>query len=277
MDEQKYIETGNLIFSFHTEKEKEKDGFLANTILTFQLSGKLSIETSTEKIETKSEDILLIRKNQLVKVSKFPFEGENFRTITLLFEEDVLRNYALKNDICIQQKYKGKQNILIPKTSFLQGFVSSLLPYGENPDTHISIKLGLLKIEEAIELLLQVTPELKDFLFDFSELYKVDLEKFMSQNYQFNVPLEKFAQLTGRSLASFKRDFQKTFGASPRKWLKNRRLTEAYYLMDKMAKKPSEVYLDLGFENISHFSNSFREKYGISPKQLKEKLKTGSR
>lgn len=269
MNEQNYIETGNLIFSFHTEKEKEKDGFLSNTILTFQLSGRLTLETSTEKIQTKSNDILLVRKNQLVKVSKSPFEGEAFRTITIIFEEKTLRNYALKNEIKIQQKYKGKLNILIPETPFLKGFVVSLLPYGEKNDTHISVKLEQLKMEEAIELLLLAAPELKDFLFDFSELYKIDLEEFMSRNYQFNVPLEEFAQLTGRSLASFKRDFQKTFGVSPRKWLQNRRLTEAYYLMKKKEKKPSEVYLGLGFESISHFSNAFTEKYGVRPSQLK--------
>lgn len=269
MNEPQYTETGNLIISFHTEKEKEKDGFLPNTILTFQLSGNLSLETSTEKISTKSGDILLVRKNQLVKVSKLPFEGDAFRTITILFEEEALRNYALKNDIKIQQKYKGKLNIFVPETPYLKGFVSSLLAYGENPNAHITARLGELKIEEAIELLLQIKPELKEFLFDFSELYKIDLEKFMSLNYQFNVPIEKFAQLTGRSVASFKRDFQKTFNTSPRKWLQNQRLTEAFYLIDKKKKKPSEIYLELGFESISHFSNAFKEKYGLRPTQLK--------
>lgn len=277
MKNSEYIETGNLVFSFHTEKEKEKDGFLSDTILTFQLSGQLSLETATEKIFTKADDILLVRKNQLVKVSKSPFEGEAFRTITILFKEEDLRKFALKKQIQINQKYKGKLNIIIPQNEFLKGFFTSILPYGEKPQTHISVTLGQLKVEEAVELLLQTKPELKDFLFDFSELYKIDLEKFMLLNYQFNVPVEKFAQLTGRSVTGFKRDFQKTFDSSPRKWLQDKRLTEAHYQIEKNNKKPSEIYLELGFESISHFSNSFKDKYGITATQFKMTTQNSSR
>ena len=70
-------------------------------------------------------------------------------------------------------------------------------------------------MKEAVQLLLHTMPGLTEFLFDFSEPHKMDLEKFMRANYQFNVPVEKFARLTGRSLAGFKRDFQKAFGMAP--------------------------------------------------------------
>ncbi len=211
-----YIETGNLVFSVNTKKERERDGFLSDTILVFQLSGQLILETSSEKISTRAGDMVLIRKNQIVKVSKAPFEGEDYRTKIILFKEEALRKFALKKHIEISQKYRGKSNIFIPKNDFLNGFFASIQPYGDQPKTTISLTLAELKVEEAVELLLQVNPELKEFLFDFSEPYKIDLEKFMSQNYQFNVPLEEFAKLTGRSLATFKRDFQKTFDTSPR-------------------------------------------------------------
>ena len=105
------------------------------------------------------------------------------------------------------------------------------------------------------------------FLFDFSEPYKIDLEKFMLSNFHFNVPVERFAQLTGRSLAAFKRDFQKIFGMAPRHWLQEKRLTEARHLIEKMNKKPSTIYLDLGFESLSHFSHSFKKKFGRAPSE----------
>lgn len=150
----------------------------------------------------------------------------------------------------------------------MKGFFVSILPYGEKPHTPITIKLGQLKVEEAIELLLQTKLDLQDFLFDFSEPHKMDLEKFMALNYQFNVPVEKFAQLSGRSLADFKRDFQKTFGTSPRKWVQEKRLSEAHFQIESNNKKPSEIYLELGFESLSHFSNSFKNRYGVAPTQL---------
>ena len=115
--------------------------------------------------------------------------------------------------------------------------------------------------------MLHTMPELREFLFDFSEQHKIDLERFMLRNFHFNVPLEKFARLTGRSLAGFKRDFQKAFGTSPRQWLQERRLAEARHLIESRKRKPSAIYLDLGFESLSHFSHAFKKKFGKAPSE----------
>ncbi|MEJ0031632.1 MAG: hypothetical protein WDO15_15205 [Bacteroidota bacterium] len=66
-----------------------------------------------------------------------------------------------------------------------------------------------LKMKEAILTMVETKPELKDVLFNFADPHKIDLEAYMNQNFHFNVHLDHFAYLTGRSLASFKRDFQK--------------------------------------------------------------------
>ena len=125
--------------------------------------------------------------------------------------------------------------------------------------------MGMLKVKEAVHLLLYTMPAIAELLFDFSEPYKMDLEKFMLSNFHYNVPIEKFAILTGRSLAGFKRDFQKLFGMAPRQWLQERRLTEARHLIESKNRKPSAIYLDLGFESLSHFSHSFKKKFGKNP------------
>lgn len=72
MKHSEFVETGNLVFSITTEKERQRDGFLSFTILTFQISGKLTLETSGGKITTRAGDMLLVRKNQFVKVAKSP-------------------------------------------------------------------------------------------------------------------------------------------------------------------------------------------------------------
>jgi len=59
--------------------------------------------------------------------------------------------------------------------------------------------------------------------------------------------------MTGRSLSAFKRDFKAIFNETPGRWLIQKRLQEAYFLIDKKNKKASEIYLDLGFEDLSHF------------------------
>jgi AraC-like DNA-binding protein len=42
-------------------------------------------------------------------------------------------------------------------------------------------------------------------------------------------------------------------------------LTEARHLIQIRHQKPSAIYLDLGFESLSHFSHSFKKKFGKSP------------
>lgn len=263
-----HIEAGSFVFTFLTEKEKEKDEFIENTMLIFQISGKGVIQSSDENLETKAGDILLMRKNQFIKIAKTPCDGRDFRTVIIIFDEEFLQTYALQNEIAIMGNYNGKRNTFIPKTKFLQGLFTSLIPYGENPNAKISEKLKQLKLEESIELMLQAKPELVNFLFDFSQIHKIDLEKFINQNYQFNLPLEKFAHLSGRSLAAFKRDFNKVFNTPPRSWLQKKRLKEAHFQLENGTKKPSDVYLTLGFESLSHFSNSFKKLYGYSPTNL---------
>ena len=88
----------------------------------------------------------------------------------------------------------------------------------------------------------------------------------------FNMSLEKLGYLTGRSLSTFNRDFKKLFNTTPQRWLTDKRLELAYYQLLEKRKKPTEVYLEVGFEDLSHFSFSFKKKYGVSPVQLTSAL-----
>jgi hypothetical protein len=49
----------------------------------------------------------------------------------------------------------------------------------------------------------------------FSEPGKIDLEAFMNRNFHFDVSLERFAYLTGRSLSTLKRDFKDLYNLPP--------------------------------------------------------------
>ncbi|WP_308993454.1 AraC family transcriptional regulator [Mariniflexile litorale] len=111
-------------------------------------------------------------------------------------------------------------------------------------------------------------PELYGVFFDFGKPEKINMEEFMNQNYKFNVGIERFAHLTGRSLSAFKRDFKQIFNDTPNRWLIQKRLQEAYFLINKKKQKPSEIYIDLGFEDLSHFSFAFKKQFGMSPKNL---------
>jgi AraC-like DNA-binding protein len=96
----------------------------------------------------------------------------------------------------------------------------------------------------------------------------IDLADFIEQDYMFNMPLNKFSYLTGRSLTTFKRDFDKIYGVTPQRWLTKRRLKLAHYLLSESKQKPVDVYREVGFENLSHFSYAFRKQFGYAPKEI---------
>jgi len=212
-------------------------------------------------------EMLLIGKNQVGTLTKTPLPGENYETIVISLQEDLLRKIVLEEKLEADRKYIGPPNILIPSNEFLQGYFKSIVPYARSAGASMTDEMGILKVKEGVKLLLLALPHLRNYLFDFSQPHKIDLEKFMLNSYQFNVPIEKFAQLTGRSLASFKRDFQKIFAAPPRHWLQDKRLDAAKYLIETKHQKPSAIYLDLGFKSLSHFSTSFKKKFGRSPNE----------
>ena len=123
------------------------------------------------------------------------------------------------------------------------------------------------KIKEVILTLVEIMPELKSVLFDFHEPFKIDLVAFMDANFASDLDVEGFAHYTGRSLSAFKKEFGEIFGEAPGKWIISRRLQEAKTLMENGA-KPLDVYLTVGFKNLSHFSTAFKRQYGYPPSSL---------
>ncbi|WP_221391491.1 AraC family transcriptional regulator [Dyadobacter sp. NIV53] len=269
---------GVIFYSYLSAERKEKVCFWNHHTLVLQVSGQFMLETSAQNISMTGGEMLLIGRNQLGTLTKSPVPGGtvpggmvpggNYETIVISLQEDLLRKIALEEKLGADRKYIGPPNILIPSNEFLQGYFQSIVPYARNSGAAMTDEMGILKVKEGVKLLLLAMPGLCNFLFDFSEPYKIDLERFMVSNFHFNVPIEKFAQLTGRSLAAFKRDFLKTFGAPPRQWLQDKRLTEAKHLIETKHQKPSAIYLDLGFESLSHFSHSFKKKFGMAPTAL---------
>ncbi|MNQ00637.1 Virulence regulon transcriptional activator VirF [compost metagenome] len=150
----------------------------------------------------------------------------------------------------------------------IDNFANSLKPYYTNETELLDAVFADIKREELLLILLQIYPTLNNVYFNFGIPEKIDLEKFMIENFRFNVNLERFAFLTGRSLSTFKRDFIKIFGNKPRQWLTEKRLNEAYFLIKEKKQKPIDIYLNLGFENLSHFSFAFKKKFKKSPNDI---------
>src|SRR5579862_1787883 len=263
----------SFIYACTFDKAFSYEQFVPEHLLAYQISGQTHIFHQRGEMVLEEGQLLLARRNQFAKSIKVPPAGHEYQCISVVLGNERLRRFVLDNEISCGEKYHGPKNILLEPDCFLKGYFHSLLPYVEQWK-NVSKRLAVMKVNEAVELLLQLQPGLKSFLFDFSDPHKTDLEEFMLKNFHYNAPLENFAKLSGRSLSGFKRDFATTFNKSPSIWLKNKRLSEAYYLLKQKNKKPRDIYIDLGFENLSHFYTSFKKKYGMTPRELNQKNKS---
>jgi AraC-like DNA-binding protein len=262
----------SFVYSCAFDKAYTFEQFVPEHLLVFQISGQTHIYHQRGEMALEEGQLLLARRNQFAKSIKIPAESKEYQCISVVLSTERLRQFALDNGIVSEDKYEGKKNILLESNGFLKGYFLSVLPYVEQWK-NVSKKLVSMKVNEAIELLLHLRPDLKPFLLDFADPHKQDLEAFMLKNFHYNAPIEHFARLSGRSLTSFKREFTEIFKASPGTWLKDKRLSEAFYLIKRKSQKPQDIYLGLGFENLSHFYTSFKQKYGMTPAEIKQKNK----
>jgi len=98
---------------------------------------------------------------------------------------------------------------------------------------------------------------------------KISVREVMEDNYFYNLRLDEFARLCGRSLSLFKSDFEKIYGMPPGKWLTEKRLERAKNLLENSNKNIDEIIFESGFKNQSHFGRIFKEKFGKPPLKYK--------
>lgn len=102
-------------------------------------------------------------------------------------------------------------------------------------------------------------------------LTKVPLWQIMEANYMFNLTIAQFARMAHRSTSAFKKEFAEYYQTTPGKWLTQKRLDHAKWLLETSQKSISEVAFNSGFENLSHFSRIFKQKFGLSPLQFQNR------
>jgi AraC-like DNA-binding protein len=96
------------------------------------------------------------------------------------------------------------------------------------------------------------------------------LGPIMEANFHHHLSLEEFARLCHRSLSSFKRDFRSQYGISPGKWLLERRLQRAASLLRNAPMNITEVMLESGFQDASHFCHVFKQRFGEPPGRYRQ-------
>lgn len=256
----------NIVTSCYYKRSVQGENLIISHAFAFQISGALIVRDGNETVVFNPGDFRLNIRNRLTKFVKEPAGEEPFRSLSISFDEALLRGFAQEYGYSSDRKPYTAPSIKLVQHELYSCFITSIQPY--LPFLNSSNKpLVDHKIKEILLVLLTVQPELKDILFDFTAPEKINLEAFMNQNYKYNVSVERLAYLTGRSISAFKRDFKDIFNDTPNHWLVQKRLNEAHFLIQQKRQKPSDIYIELGFEDLSHFSFAYKKRFGYSPSE----------
>jgi AraC-like DNA-binding protein len=188
--------------------------------------------------------------------------------IAFMLNDEFIRKVSAKLPLIQNKDHVISKSFLpVSPNSILLGLMSSLEIYLKEKQ-NMAPDIVELKTLESLIGIARENKNILNFLSDFSQPSKAELRLFMEHYYTQKIPLNELAKLSGRSIATFHREFKRTFNTSPHQWIKERRLLKAKELLTLTNRKPSDIYIELGFEDLAHFSRSFKKHFGKNPSKV---------
>lgn len=259
----------DVFFSYYFSKEKYCTPMVHDHTLVYVYSGDFLLQEKNKKTVIHEGECVFLKKDNRVDMIKQPlFETDKpFRAIFMKFKRNFLRDFYQtldKSRFPVEVTKKVASVTKLSQSPDITGLFQSMVPYFDS-SIKPSEDMMNLKVQEGIISLLHMDKSFYQCLFDFTEPWKIDILDFMNNNYMYELTMEQIANFTGRSLATFKRDFKKISPTSPQKWLIEKRLNIAHDKISNENKKVSDVYIEVGFKNLSHFSKVYKETFGHAP------------
>lgn len=259
----------DIFFSYLFNNSRKCTQAIREHTLIYVYSGQLVVNENDKLTTVNAGESIFLRRNNRVSMDKCPKGDNQFSGIFMIFKRQFLRDlyHEIEKNNMPQITEYISDVFKLPDTPDIQSLFKSMIPYF---DTSVkpSDRLMDLKQEEGVYSLLNIDNRFYPTLFDFNEVWKTDILDFMENNYMYDLTIEDIAHFTGRSLSTFKRDFAKVSDLSPQRWLIERRLKAAMNMITNEQQKISDVYLEVGFKNLSHFSSAFKKHFGYSPSKI---------
>ncbi|MBS7233721.1 helix-turn-helix transcriptional regulator [Flavobacterium psychroterrae] len=250
-----------------------KQNLLKDHFLLFAVEGSNELQIGNQQFSLKKGEMLLIKKATYVEIVKTgdPLNNFMYESVSFSLKKDIIIDFIKLIEMDNYQEAGNYDKAIIhPYGERLKSFLTSLKPYFDDNE---SIKTGLFKLK-ILELLYDLSQANQSFL---SELINIDrnetkdLLKTIEQHYLQPYSLKELAYISGRSLSSFRREFESLFHTKPAKWIQEKRLNKAKELFLTTQLKIADVCDEVGYENVSHFSRLFKSHFGYNPSETKSK------
>lgn len=228
--------------------------------------GKMKWQTCKNDYIAGKGESLYIRKGAYVAEK---YHDEDFCGLIFFVPDEFVKSVVSKSNVFMQgAECDAEMDSIVPIhiDETLAAYFNSIMSYFPK-DTSPPKELLKLKFEELILTILTSSSNrpLASYLKATTETSKVSIPSIMEANFMRSLSLEEYARLCARSLSAFKTDFQNIYKTSPGKWLINKKLEYAKFLVETTDKSVQDIVSDSGFKNTSHFVRIFKETYGQPP------------
>jgi AraC-like DNA-binding protein len=238
------------------------------------VSGKKTWRTTEGSWTLEKGQTLFFKKGAAIVHQDF---REDFCLMVFFVSDDFIRDIVREISGQLSGQHDGEPlhngAVIVNNNVTLAAYFQSMLAYFTGTDKPADTLLTLKLKELIVSILLgRNNPELAAYFQSLLKSTAPPLSQIMEANFCYNLGLEDFAKLSHRSLSTFKRDFRKYYNQSPGKWLLQKRLDYSAVLLKNPTLNVSQAALDCGFEDLSHFSRAFKEKFGVSPVNYRKEI-----
>lgn len=269
----KRFEIGELLFAQYHCPSHDSFGIWTQTdYLLHVLSARMLWKTHNGTWSAEAGETVFFKKGAYI----LPTQVEDDLCIELFFIPDTFVRETiidLAEDLPMISEHDETRELTIRVNNdvALSAFFKAMTIYfaSEEKPAEALLRLKLKELLTSI-LLGQSNRSLSAYFRFLAANEAPSLPAIMEMNFCHNLSIESFAEMCHRSLSSFKREFQKYYGISPGKWLLERRLQHSASLLETTAMSVTEIMCECGFEDLSHFSRTFKEKFGLSPTAYRE-------
>ncbi len=239
---------------------------LGMNMFSFLQVGKKQVHFAGTSVAVNKDQSLLLKKGNWLWTELLDTDAIYYCKL-LFFSEKKLIEFLEKHAKNKQVVKDETPYFIIKNDSYIASYLHSLSTISGAPSFFME-KLLSVKFEELMLYLInKYGSTFEMYLHSLVIKETSPFKKIVESKIHFNLKLEEIAFLCNMSLSTFKRHFINEYKVSPGKWLKNKRLQKAKETLEKGVLKPSDVYLDFGYNNLSNFSIAFKNKFGFNPSE----------
>ena len=271
----KQLAVKDMLFAFYKcpQVVRHLNLFTHYNEIAYTLCGKKTLHHGDRSWELTDNSALFIRRTAYKQQLH---ESVGWEILAFYFPDEFLRKVfrEFRDHLAINQIPPPTRDMIIEikANDVTKAFFYGIVPYFAQPIAPAESLLEL-KFKELLFTILSDPANISflSYVNRIMDQEKIPLWEVMEANYMYNLSIAQFARMSQRSVAAFKREFHEYFHITPGKWLTTRRLNHAQKLLGTSKRTISEISLESGFENLSHFSRIFKEKYQLSPLQYRVK------